>query len=475
MVRAAGWDRTLERARRDDVGELSRGADGAAAEPAGGASAARAAGRAGSLAYGPWTPLAMARSSVTWRSALYFAVSVAPALAWFMVLAVGLLFSLATAIIWVGVLLLAMLMIAWRLGAMLERRLILAAFGVRIPDPYRTPQQGRNPVVRLKHMASDPATWKDLVYLGLHLPVACAELIVAVLLWGSAATLVFLPVAVALGGGMEVNVADVSYWAGNPVEALPVSVVGLAVLLVAMYATRVMAIGHVLYARLLLGPSGSQRENLELRRRTAHLRASRARGVDAAEFERRRIERDLHDGAQQRLLAVAMDIGRARAKLDDDPEGARALIEQAHAGTREAITELRDLARGIYPAILTDRGLDPALSGLAGRAPVPVEVAVDLPERPPAAVESIAYFVVAEALTNIAKYARATRATVRVAREDSWVVVEIADNGVGGAVAGAGGGLAGLADRAATIDGILTVDSPPGGPTVVRADLPCTW
>jgi signal transduction histidine kinase len=170
-----------------------------------------------------------------------------------------------------------------------------------------------------------------------------------------------------------------------------------------------------------------------------------------------------------------MDIGRARAKLDDDPATARALIDQAHAGTKEAIAELRALARGIYPAILTDRGLDPALSGLAARAPLPVEVMVDLSDRPPAAVESIAYFTVAESLANIAKHARATRATVHVSRDSHYVVVEVTDNGVGGAVVEPDGGLAGLADRAATIDGILTVNSPVGGPTVLRADLPCAW
>jgi signal transduction histidine kinase len=245
--------------------------------------------------------------------------------------------------------------------------------------------------------------------------------------------------------------------------------------MITLYVTRAMGMMHSSLARVLLGPSESQLETLQLRARADHLQASRARGVDAAESERRRIERDLHDGAQQQLLAVAMDIGRARAKLDTDPEAARALIEQAHAGTREVIGELRNLARGIYPAILTDRGLDPALSSLAARAPVPVEVSVDLSDRPPAAVESIAYFIVAESLANIAKYARATRASVTVHRDQYWVVVEIADNGVGGASAQPGGGLSGLADRAATIDGLLTVNSPPGGPTVIRADLPCTW
>ncbi|MWK36347.1 sensor histidine kinase [Actinomadura sp. J1-007] len=417
----------------------------------------------------------MARSSLTWRSALYLATSAVWGLGWFVVLAVGLTLSLATLIVWVGLPLLALMMLLWRFGAVLERQLVRAAFGVRIPSPYRPLRPGRNPLAKLRDMAVDPATWKDLAYLVLLLPIAVAELMVSAVLWLAVGILLFMPVIVAVDGGKEISFGHVSYWSGDFFEALPVSVGGLVLLVLAMYVTRAMAVGHALWARLLLGPNGSQAENQALRAKTAQLRASRARGVDAAEFERRRIERDLHDGAQQRLLAVAMDIGRARAKLDEDPEGARALIEQAHSGTKEAISELRDLARGIYPAILTDRGLDPALSGLAGRAPVPVEVDVDLPERPPAAVESIAYFIVAEALANIAKYARATRAAVRVAREDAWVVVEVIDNGVGGAVANPEGGLAGLADRAATIDGMLIVDSPPGGPTIIRADLPCTW
>ncbi|MGW5412284.1 sensor histidine kinase [Actinomadura geliboluensis] len=461
----------------DDVGELSRDPGGGAVGWAATrwAAATRGGGDAPSVLNGSWAPLAMARSSVTWRSALYLGVSMAFGLAWFVTLVVGLALSLGLLIIWVGVPLLALLMVAWRFGAMLERRLVRAAFGVRVPDPYRRPPESRNPFARLKGMAADPSTWKDLLYLGLLFPVTLVELVVSAAVWGATATTLGLPLIVVVDDGAEINLGFVSYWAGNPLEALPVMVVGLVFLTLAMYVTRALAIGHTVFAALLLGPSPAQAENVELRRRTEHLQASRARGVDAAEFERRRIERDLHDGAQQRLLAVAMDIGRARAKLDDDPEGARALIEQAHAGTKEAITELRDLARGIYPAILTDRGLDPALSGLAGRAPVPVQVSVDLPERPPAAVESIAYFIVAESLANVAKYARATQVSVRVAREDRWVVVEVIDNGVGGATARRGGGLAGLADRAATIDGMLIVDSPPGGPTIIRADLPCTW
>ncbi|WP_307796620.1 sensor histidine kinase [Actinomadura barringtoniae] len=431
-------------------------------------------GRAVNVADGSWSPPAMFRSSLTWRSAIYLAISMAFGLSWFVILLVGSMLSVSLLIVWVGVPLAVLLMTAWRGGAMLERVLAKAAFGVSIPTPYRRLPEGGNPLRKLRVMATDPATWKDFAYLALLFPISLAEFVISVTLWAMVGTFLFMPF-LAMDEGVEVNFGFFSYWAGNPLTALPWTLVGVLLLILAMYVTRVMAIGHALYARALLGPSSAQAENRQLRERTEHLQASRARGVDAVEAERRRIERDLHDGAQQRLLAVAMDIGRARAKLEDDPEGARALIEQAHSGTKEAISELRDLARGIYPAILTDRGLDPALSGLAARAPVPVEVEVDLPERPPAAVESIAYFIVAESLANIAKYARATRASVRVAREDTWVVVEVIDNGVGGAVAEPSGGLAGLADRAATIDGMLIVDSPPGGPTIIRADLPCTW
>ncbi|RSN56679.1 sensor histidine kinase [Actinomadura sp. WAC 06369] len=421
-----------------------------------------------------WRPLDMARSSITWRAAAYQLVGLAFGVAWFMVLVTGVALSAGLLIIWVGAPLAALLLLLWRAGAVFERALMKGAYGVTIPSPYRPMPEG-NLFRKLKSMAGDPATWKDFAYFALLFPVTLIEFTVSVMLWTATGVLLAAPVVVLLGEDMRIQIGDLVYFPQNLFEALPAFAAGCALLVLAMYVTRAMGIGHALYAVFLLGPNASQTEARRQQARADRLQASRARGVDAAEAERRRIERDLHDGAQQRLLAVAMDIGRARAKLEDDPEGARALIEQAHTGTKEAISELRDLARGIYPAILTDRGLDPALSGLAARAPVPVEVDVDLPERPPAAVESIAYFIVAESLANIAKYARATRASVRVAREDAWVVVEVIDNGVGGAVAAPDGGLAGLADRAATIDGMLIVDSPPGGPTIIRADLPCTW
>ncbi len=219
---------------------------------------------------------------------------------------------------------------------------------------------------------------------------------------------------------------------------------------------------------LLLSPSRA-----ELEQRVASLEDTRARSVDVAMADRRQIERDLHDGAQQRLLALGMELGRALEKFDDDPAEARRLVADAHGEVQAAIVELRDLARGIHPAVLTDRGLDAALSSLAARSPVPVRLDVDVPERPPASVEATAYFVVAEALANAAKYADANVLTVRVDTRDERLIVVVSDDGVGGAKVQPGGGLAGLQDRAAAVDGTFDVASPPGGPTLLVAELPC--
>jgi signal transduction histidine kinase len=202
------------------------------------------------------------------------------------------------------------------------------------------------------------------------------------------------------------------------------------------------------------------------------LRASRQRIAEATIAERRRVERDLHDGAQQRLVAMSMSLGMARRRMDKG-EDARELVAGAEQELRAAITELRDLARGIHPAVLTDRGLTPALRDLAARAAVPVELG-DLPEeRLPGPVEAAAYFTVSEALTNVAKYAHATHATVRLEQQDGALVIEVRDDGVGGADPGGGTGLAGLADRVDAHGGTLTLSSPPGGPTVLRLELPC--
>jgi PAS domain S-box-containing protein len=206
--------------------------------------------------------------------------------------------------------------------------------------------------------------------------------------------------------------------------------------------------------------------------RTEEMRASRARIVQAADNARRRIERDLHDGAQQRLVALALEVRLARSRVEKEPADAAPFLDRIARELGEASAELRELARGIHPAVLTERGLAPAITALADRAPVDVDI-LELPEdRFPAAAEATAYFTVAEALTNVAKYADASHATVRLAQENGGLAIEVRDDGKGGAIATPGSGLAGLADRVGALDGSLEVESPPGEGTLLRAVLP---
>jgi signal transduction histidine kinase len=202
------------------------------------------------------------------------------------------------------------------------------------------------------------------------------------------------------------------------------------------------------------------------------LEATRAGAIDVQEAELRRIERDLHDGAQARLVALGMGLGLAEQKLEDDPEAVRELLAEARRGAGEALEELRDLARGIHPPILADRGLEAAVSALTARSPVPVRLTVSLSERPAGPVESAAYFVVSEALANVIKHADATHVEIVIAGSDRVLVTEVADDGRGGADA-AGRGLTGLRQRVRALDGTLRIESPEGGPTTLRAELPC--
>ena len=215
----------------------------------------------------------------------------------------------------------------------------------------------------------------------------------------------------------------------------------------------------------------NQRLAAELRARIEDLRASRARLVNAGDAERRRLERNLHDGAQARMVGLAAKLGIARVKAGENPELAT-LLEESRVELMASLDELRAVARGLHPAVLTDRGLDAAVRGLAFRAPLPVEIVGEAPDDLPPPVATALYYVVAEALTNVAKYAQASRATVAVRREDGQVVAEVADDGVGGADAASGSGLHGLSDRVAALDGGLELTSPPGGGTVVRVRIP---
>jgi signal transduction histidine kinase len=284
---------------------------------------------------------------------------------------------------------------------------------------------------------------------------------------------------------------ELAYWlpdsrryvdaAGKPVE-LPTADARRAVSEVRLEDRRVAALVHdssLDDPELVLGfgtaaalALENERLDAELRSKMEELRASHARMIEAGLAERRRLERDLHDGAQQRLVSLALDLRMAERRLATDPAGARQILAAAGGELEAALGELRELARGIHPAVLSDRGLDAALEALAHRAPVPVELEAEIGDRLPEAVELAAYFVVTEGLTNVAKYAQASQATVRATRQDGRIVVEVADDGVGGADPAAGSGLSGLADRVVALDGRLEVRSERGCGTVLRAVIP---
>ena len=313
---------------------------------------------------------------------------------------------------------------------------------------------------------TERATWSEIGYALLRLPVSVVAMTVSLTAWSASLVLLALPLYNKYLPSGGAKIGDVVF-KGTPTMA-SAAAAGLVLLLVAPQLTRGFGRVDARLSRWLLGPPS------DLAARVTELEISRERVVDAAEAERRRIERDLHDGAQQRLVALAMELGRAKARFADDPDGAKVLVDQAHAQAKEALTELRNLVRGVHPPVLTERGLDAALSGLAALCPIPVDVHVDVPVRPRASVEAVAYFVVAEALTNVAKHSRASHAKVVVEGHGfpGTLTVMISDDGIGGAKAD-GPGLSGLADRVSGVDGRLSVESPVGGPTIIAVELPC--
>jgi signal transduction histidine kinase len=361
-------------------------------------------------------------------------------------------------------------LLAMRSSARRERRDIGGFQRVSIREVYQPLDDDTSPSVIV--LMRDPATWRDLAYWVSAVVTAAVSAVVVATAWLAAPTVAVIalaPVFIPPGPrGEQPPSAD--WWAALSFSD-QVFVVGVVVVLalLAPRLTRVVAAAHVGLGVALLGPG----EQVRLQAELEDQRLRRRLTVEAAENERQRIERDLHDGAQQRLVSLAMNLGMARKKFTSDPAAAEQLLAEAHGEAKQALGELRTLARGIHPAVLTDRGLGPALSALAGRSGVPVDVDISVSQRLPTAVESTAYFVVSEALTNVTRHAAATQATVSVVEEADRVVVEIVDDGVGGADPSRGTGLAGLASRVDSVDGRLVVDSPEGGPTTVRAELPC--
>nr|WSX78660.1 histidine kinase [Streptomyces sp. NBC_00899] len=346
-----------------------------------------------------------------------------------------------------------------------QRRRYRALVGKDLPRPA-APGPGRNWKSAVRRLTGR-ALWRQVCYHAVAGPLLAVLDLAVLAVW--AAALVAASIYVWIWAlPPQWRVTDLGY----TTQAAYITAGGLALLFLGLRLTGALVRLDTRAAEVLLGPSRTEK----LARRVADLAESRAGVLDAADAERRRIERDLHDGAQQRLVSLAVNLGLARATLGDLPEDARKVIDEAHREAKEAIAELNNLVRGLHPAVLEDRGLDAALSGVAARLPIPVRVAVDLPQRPSPTVEAVAYFVVSEALTNVVKHAQATRADVTVERIGETLLVVVADDGAGGAdlaAAGGGTGLAGLAKRVAAVDGAFSCRSPAGGPTVITVELPC--
>lgn len=412
---------------------------------------------------GPWRhPAHLLRAAAHVALGLPIAIVTFVVLAVMASLAIGLLpvFLLGVPVAWLT------FMLSRGLGRLERSR--AGSYGDPIADSV-PPLRASGWIGRLGERFRSGARWREFGHHLAQLPVSVVSYAVTTAAWCGSLAMAVLPFVLGTMPGdsakfhfFELEASDPSRWL-----ALVVGLVGL--LFVAPWVTIGVADLHWLIADRLLGPTDQERVDAQV----VEAQSRRTAAVDSAEAERRRIERDLHDGAQQRLVALAATLGAARHKLDDDPVAGKQMVAAAHDEAKAALSEIRDLVRGIHPVILEDRGIDAALSAVVARSPVPVVLDVQIAERPPAAVESTAYFVVTEALTNVARHSGATRAHVTIARTADRLVVEIRDNGHGGADASNGTGLHGLRERVAGMGGTTYVISPVGGPTTILVELPC--
>jgi signal transduction histidine kinase len=325
------------------------------------------------------------------------------------------------------------------------------------------------PVAWLRARYAEPATWREVGYaclLATVAPMLSAVALLAAPLIGSYIASPFLVLAQRPGGG---PVALAFGQVATVGQALPYAIAGILLLPLVPYLLTLLAGAHAAAARALLQGGSSD----QLRAELVEVSRSRARLADAFEAERRRIERDLHDGAQQKLVGLTLQLGLARLDLPPGSPAAET-VTVAHQQAKQLMAELRELIHGIRPQVLADLGLPAALAELADQSPIPVRVSSSLPGRFPGQVEHTAYFVVAEALTNIAKHSGATSASVTARQHDGVLTLEISDNGHGGADPHRGTGLTGLADRVAVTGGRMLLSSPPGGPTLLHVELPCS-
>ncbi|MGW7281499.1 sensor histidine kinase [Streptomyces sp. NPDC054844] len=382
------------------------------------------AGTTGAATEDRLPPARFAYDRHTWKEIAHLLANLPAALLGFVYVVTMLAVGAVLTITVIGFPLLAAGLLGARQLGKLERARARALLGVRVDEPSPLPLRGKGGFFPQLWMAlKDPVGWRTVLYDFIRLP------------WGILTFLITLTSLFVL-------------W-----PVLP-------------FITRGLANADRALVRGLLSPSG------ELERRIAELESDRGVVVDTAAADLRRIERDLHDGAQARLVNLAMGLGLAKEKLLEDPDAAAAMVDEAHGEVKLALRELRDLARGIHPAVLTDRGLDAALSSVASRCTVPVKVTVDLTERPAAAIEGIAYFTVSELLQNVSKHSAARSASVEVWRSSDRLLIQVGDDGRGGARLDGGTGMKGLADRLTAVDGLFVVNSPEGGPTTVTAELP---
>jgi signal transduction histidine kinase len=357
----------------------------------------------------------------------------------------------------VGLPFLCFALVGCRLLAWLERCRALIVGRAPIGAKYHA-TDGLPVLGKVQVLMTDPATWRDVLWAAAMAPVGLAS--VAVTVVGACLSLVLLTAPLWIG---------FTYSRRAAVEGTIAMVIGLIGCAAGPWVVRGLSAFQLATARVLVGPDTWT----SLVSRVSQLTVSRAAAADAQTGQLRRIERDLHDGAQARLVALAVDLGIALEKLDSEPADCRRLIEQAHEQSKRALADLRRLVRGIAPTVLEDRGLDAALSAIVANSTVPVTLHVDVPRRLPEPVETAAYFVVSETLANVAKHSGATACRVRVSQSGDLALVEVSDDGRGGADPLAGTGLRGLGGRVAALDGWFEVSSPAGGPTVVRAEIPC--
>jgi signal transduction histidine kinase len=412
-------------------------------------------------------PLIQAR---TWKQTLHLLLDLPLGIAWFTVIVTGIALGVGfLPLFFFGLAVLFATLQFVRVVSAVERARASALFDTKIASPFVPLGDIDGWLPRLKAVLADAALWKGVVYCIVMLPVGIFTFTMAVTLWSIA----FGGIAFPLWGWNDSWVGDDGFpsgWGRAGILAASFAV-GVLFLVITPWIVRGLA---AMCRGLIRGLLGAD-PNAQLRQRVTQLEVSKTASLDVAMAERTRIERDLHDGVQPRLVVAAMDLGLARERIESGADTAEvsALIDRAQGETKQAIAELRELVRGIQPAVLVDRGLDAALSSLAARCPIPVTVHVNLDERPPAQVESAAYFIVAEALNNVAKHSEARHARVSVGRDNRTLRVEITDDGTGGARVEPGGGLSGLNDRVRAIEGTLRIASPAGGPTTILAELPC--